>query len=113
MCSVSAGEYSLLDQRDSIHGRVSTRLLGSRAKSKGSRRKGTFWTYTLVDVVPDAVRDRVKGHLGGKGGDKDGGEKDRVALDDGVVSEARKLVGGGGVVGLDRHGGDEDAAGAG
>jgi hypothetical protein len=60
-------------------------------------------TYTLVDVVPDAVRDRVKGHLGSKGGDEDGGEEDRVALDDGVVTEARKLVGGGGVVGLDGH----------
>jgi len=61
-------------------------------------------TYALVDVVPDAVGDGVKDHLGGEGRDKDSGQEDGVALDDGVVAEAGELVGGRAVVGLNGHG---------
>ncbi|KAH7056195.1 hypothetical protein BKA57DRAFT_480962 [Linnemannia elongata] len=53
----------------------------------------------------NAVGDRVKDHLGGEGRDEDGGQEDRVALDDGVVAGAGELVGNGAVVGLDGHGG--------
>lgn len=76
-----------------------------RRRREEEERVGEGKTYTLVEVIPDAVGDRVKDHLGGKGRDEDGGQEDRVALDDGVVTSAGELVGEGAVVGLDGHGG--------
>lgn len=48
------------------------------------------YTYTLVQVIPDLVSDGIKAHFECNGGSKDGGNINRVTLEESVVHSTCK-----------------------